>query len=107
MPSNDCIMRHGEYDPISVLNRMVGNLSQTQHDNFGTVQPPSQVPLSSYSQPYQSHQPQPSTTQPQLSELQAGIDGNDAGTLCLKNNNSYQIDTSFVLMEGNFVCVCA
>lgn len=81
MHSNDHATRNSKHGASSMVNHTVGNPSQMQQDNFGTIRPLFQVPLPSCSQPYQLHQHQPTNTQlPQVSQSQVGTDSNYAGT---------------------------
>ncbi|WCJ18490.1 DNA-binding bromodomain-containing protein [Euphorbia peplus] len=73
MPSGHHAMWQSRHEALSVVNRMVNNSNRMQHDKLGTSQPQPQVALSGNVQPYQSRQPQPSTTQVHLSShLHAG-----------------------------------
>ena len=106
-PSSDHAMRHNRHEAMPVVNHLI-NPSQMQQAKFGTSQP--QVPLSTYTQNYQFHQPQPSTIQvPQFSQFRAAVDGSYTGTLCFKSDNRYKVHIygglAHVLGEVHCCCI--
>ncbi|GKV24436.1 hypothetical protein SLEP1_g34048 [Rubroshorea leprosula] len=74
-PPADHTIKHDRYEPMHQVGNAIDGISHRRQNGVDPSQPYWQLPPLSYSQPYQSRQPPPSTMWPQLSQFPPSSSG--------------------------------